>query len=279
MRINGFNFRDVGCIVNGIRKESCGSKPAVNLYVVVTRQCNASCKFCTFRGSCATIDIDKFRETIDYILSFCDIDTVHFTGGEPSFNIGIIQEICKIVKNRCTLIKTSCNTNGIYLEELGNIEELDNIALSRHSVHDIENFELFRTDSVPDLIRLQDFKYKDKLHLSCNLIKGYIDSKSRVLEYLDFAGDIVGCCDVGFVGLMSVNEWCKNYYIEMPSMDGVFLSRHSEDVENNILYCKCSNWLYQTKELHFVSAYYRHVLCSRSDGGCFVYENNLLRQG
>lgn len=44
--------------------------------------------------------------------------------------------------------------------------------------------------------------------MSCNLINGHIDSQEKVKDYLEIAADL-GVFDVGFIGLMPKNEYCK----------------------------------------------------------------------
>ena len=277
---NGYYFRDYLC-VEGDNSPIKMNYPSTSIYVVLTRECNASCKFCTFRGKVDNVDVDKFIDTLQYLLTFCDINTIHFTGGEPSLCIDILNDLCDMIKGVNELITTSVNTNGIYLEELGKIETLDNIALSRHAISDKDNQYLFNSDSIPNLSRLIEFKNKSKLHLSCNLIKGFIDNETSIKDYLEFAGDIVGCNDVGFVGLMKVNDFCIDSYIDFPILKDICCSRQLQDIDKdtNKVYCKCSNYLYTTKKLNIVSAYYRHVVANRCNNDIFIWENNEIRQG
>ena len=106
--------------------------------------------------------------------------------------------------------------------------------------------------------------------MSCNLIKGFVGTREKIIDYLEFAGEI-GCCDVGFVGLMPVNEFCIMNYIDMPEMTDICMSNYRECKDNDVVYCKCMNWLYQTRVCNMVSFYYRHVLGKSSKVNYMVY--------
>lgn len=60
-----------------------------SLILEVTRRCNMCCAHC-LRGDAEDIDMEK--ETVDEILNMADeIQSVTFTGGEPSLNLPLIQ--------------------------------------------------------------------------------------------------------------------------------------------------------------------------------------------
>ncbi len=60
-----------------------------SLILEVTRRCNMCCAHCLRRDA---EDIDMEKETVDEILNMVDeIQSVTFTGGEPSLNLPLIQ--------------------------------------------------------------------------------------------------------------------------------------------------------------------------------------------
>lgn len=273
-----YNFKKYYCCEKG--KEPIPIEyPSSSMYIVLNRNCNAACPFCTFRGKVERVDLKQLDKTLTEILKVCNLGTVHITGGEPSLYLEDIKQICNIVKKHNSCITTSCNTNGYAIKELLEMPNLDNVALSRHAISDEDNQILFATDTVPTVDVLQSLPNKHKLHVSCNLIKGYIDSEDKILKYLDFVGDVILCNDVGFVGLMKVNDFCNQHFLHMPKLHSVCKSRELEDKENGKVYCNCKNYLYLTPQNHMVSAYYRRVVEKRPFNDIFIYENNILRQG
>ena len=124
------------------------NRKPISLYIVVTRDCNARCPFCEYRGKLKKININKFEEIFIELSKYYDITTVHFTGGEPTLELDTINVLSKVIKEISPLTKTSVNTNGIFLNELSNIDTIDNIALSRHTIIDKDNFNIFRTNNI-----------------------------------------------------------------------------------------------------------------------------------
>jgi len=250
---------------------------SIQLYVVVNRKCNAQCEFCTFRGDVEEVDIHKFKDTLEKIYKYYNISTLHLTGGEPTLDINKVEQICNTAKTVDKCIKTSVNTNGIHLNELDNIKNLNNVALSRHGITDDENYEIFKTNSVANTEQIKAFT-KSKLHLSCNLIQGHVDSEEKIYQYLEMCSTL-GVFDVGFVGLMNVNEYCKTRYIEFPNLSKCTFTKGYKNIETGECTCECRNWLYRAENQHLISIYHRHAVKSTNITSYLVYENNRLRAG
>ena len=283
-------------IVNGIRFKltSCQDKYGnikdigynlIDLYIILTKKCNVNCSFCEYHNGLSDINIDKFKDTLNWLLNFCSISTVHFTGGEPTLEIDKLKQLCKIIKQENKLIKTSVNTNGTRLKELEDIEELDNIALSRHAISDEDNRKIFNSNLVPSAEDIGNFKDKHKLHLSCNLIKGYVDSKENILKYLEFVSTL-GVNDVGIVSLMNINEFCNQHYIDFESLDiqeneRLIKSRCFRNIseETGDICCKCENYLYRASNMNLISMYHRYAIKNNEIADYLVYDNNTLKQG
>lgn len=277
-------FKEYSCT----DKDGNGTKYENNeipLYIVMTRKCNTNCKFCEYHNGKSEIDVDKFEETFERLSKYCTISTVHFTGGEPTIEIDKLKQLCRIIKQKNSLIATSVNTNGTRLKELENIKDLDNISLSRHAINDVENQEIFRSKLVPTIEEINNFQDKHKIHLSCNMIKGYVDSYDKVVQYLELAA-YLNINDVGLVGLMKINDYCNQHYIDFNNLDikladNLIKSRCFKNIdrETSEICCKCENYLYRASNMNFVSMYRRHAIKNNQISDYLVYENNELKQG
>lgn len=257
----------------------------ISLYVVMTRKCNVNCPFCEFTKGSVIVDIEQFEKLYKELRQICYISTVHFTGGEPTLELDKIKRICNIVKESDDFTQTSVNTNGIFIEKLEGIYELDNISLSRHHYDDSKNIEIFGNNSVPTVERISNFKEKNKLHLSCNLIKGYIDNEVEIQKYLDFAGNL-DIHDIGVVSLMGINDYCINNFVSFENIDlskipNLCNSRCYRKFKENtdLLLCRCDNYLYTTSDMKLVSMYHRYAIKNDEIADCLVYENNHIKQG
>lgn len=284
MKINNIYFKKKCCI------NKYGESPEIEnnqiaLYVVLTRKCNVNCKFCEYHNGISEIDVQKFEDTLSWLLSFCNITTVHFTGGEPTLELDKLKQLCKIIKKQSKLIETSVNTNGTRIKELEHIKDLDNIALSRHAVDDEENIEIFRSNLVPTADDIRDFKDKHKIHLSCNLIKGYVDSEEKILQYLEFASTL-GINDVGIVSLMSINDFCNKHFVDFSKLgiketEQLVKTRCFKNIndETGEICCKCENYLYRASNKNLISMYHRYAIQNNQIADYLVYEDNILKQG
>lgn len=256
----------------------------ISLYIVITRKCNAKCSFCEYRGETEKIDIYKFKEIFIELNKYYDITTVHFTGGEPTLELDTINTLSKTIKEISPLTKTSVNTNGIFLNKLSNIDTVDNIALSRHTIIDKDNFNIFRTNNIATYKDIYTNNHKEKIHLSCNLIKGYIDNDKKIIDYLEMASKL-DINDVGFVSLMNINDYCNYSYVEfsniIPKENDYFKKTRDYRCINNkdIVTCKCENYLYKAKNKNFISMYHRYAIKNNEKADFLVYENNHLKQG
>jgi hypothetical protein len=140
-------------------------------------------------------------------------------------------------------------------------------------------------DDLPSDKNILDFKNKHKLHMSCNLVSGYIDSEEQIIKYLEYAHSL-GVYDIGIVDLMQVNAFCKGHYVGLDSIpfqsNKQFIqSRFHENIDGcNEVCCRCINWLYRTNDNKgLLSLYYRHAVKSATIADYLVYENNHITQG
>lgn len=281
---NSIQFKKKGCM-NKYGEQPELRENQIAIYVVLTRKCNVNCKFCEYHNGESNVDVERFTETLSVLSRICNISTVHFTGGEPTLEVEKLKQLCRIIKQTDNWIQTSVNTNGTNLKLLEGIKELDNIALSRHAVDDVENREIFRSELVPSEQEIRDFKDKHKIHLSCNLIKGHVDSADKVIQYLEFAGQL-GVNDVGIVSLMDVNDYCNKHYVDFNSLniqetDRLVMNRCFKNISDNTgeICCKCENYLYRASNMNLISMYHRYAIKNNEIADYLVYEDNILKQG
>lgn len=275
LKLNQLKLKEKGCLRNDGYQVDLPN--VTSLYVVTNRTCNAHCKFCTFCGQCEDVDIAKLKYALDRIYRYFELSAVHITGGEPTLLLDKVEQICTAAKAKDSFIKTSVNTNGKHLADLAGISVLDNVALSRHGISDTENFEIFGTTDVAAMRDIVDFP-KSKLHLSCNLIKGHIDSEDKIYQYLEMCSEL-GVYDVGIVGLMPVNQYCREHYAEYPELHKCITTRSYRNIVNDVAVCECRNWLYRAHNCNMISVYHRHALRNTEVVSYLVYENNKLRIG
>lgn len=256
----------------------------IALYVVLTRKCNVACPFCEYTHEESNIDLDKFERCIQKLSKICAIQSLHITGGEPTLCIDELKQIVKIYKQYSNF-HTSVNTNGTNLYKLEGIKELDNIALSRHAISDEDNREIFRSNLAPTLDEINNFRDKNKIHLSCNLIKGYIDNAEKIEQYLEMAAHL-DINDIGLVSLMNANQYCKDNFVDfdkinLSAIDKLKKTRWFECISETTgdITCRCENYLYRASNLHLVSMYHRYAIKSTQIADYLVFENNQLRQG
>jgi molybdenum cofactor biosynthesis enzyme MoaA len=264
---HNLNLKDKACSINGHQDTV---DPYVNLYVRLTNVCNAKCPFCTFHGN----DTNKFDR-----LMLCDvkkkkhdsgirINKVSFTGGEPTTNMDDLSFCLREVKDLDPNIFTVLSTNGYAVKDLGSDRTLiDSIALSRHHYDDRINASLFGGVAT-DLPVLSD-----DVHITCNLIKGRIDSKEECHRFITEMGK-KGFTDIGFVSLMGVNEFCRDSRVDFSDINlGDMPDTIQSTKINNGHSCKCANYLTSLDDGTIVKSYSRYVYDTKS---CNATDNTLV---
>lgn len=257
--------------------------PYVNIYVNLTNACNAECRFCcneNNRMNITPFDYGKFVDVINEISSKVKIRKLSFTGGEPTIPFGMLEKCLRFVKEKDAETFVTVNTNGTNLEKLGELHKyIDSIALSRHHYDDKKNAEIFQTEDVPDTERIRNFKHKEILHFSCNLMKSYIGTAEEAIKYLDYAAS-VGCFDIGFVSLMPTNEYCEEEFVDFNSLEfdkqkDVFITKNWR-LEDK---CRCRNYIYITQNADIVEVYARYYVKPNYSSGTLVFDGKNLKKG
>lgn len=256
----------------------------VNIYVKMSNMCNAKCNFCELDEQSLTgFDYYKFYCIVNELVrKKVKIKKVSFTGGEPTLDMELLDRCIDLVKDVDKNIFVVVNTNGLNISKMKN-ENIDSIALSRHHYEDIKNNEIFNNKNIPTSSELKrlPINIKDKIHLSCNIIKEHIGSETDVISYLEWCNNI-GIKDVGFVNLMPLNKYCKDNFVD-------FNKFNIEEITNRFIkvreykktdVCRCANYLYFSKDFKdYIKIYYRYV-CKKDDtNSSLVYDVNVLKDG
>lgn len=295
--INIFNtdipIRNYGCSNKG--QEPKIINPArLNLFIQLTQNCNANCRFCEYHNPSTTkFNISKLEEILKEINSKIIIGKLNFTGGEPTLNQDLFCNVFDCVKNNINYNKkpeVTVNTNGYNLEILLRYQDIiDSIGLSYHHYNDNKNFEIFGTNSVANSKRIKEFQEqiidKSIVQMRCNLISGYIDSFEEIKKYLNNAISL-GVKDCGFVTLMPLNNFCKEHQIDFANLintnDSAFVkvnywNRLDENLEKSL--CNCANYVYSNEEGQMCKFYSRLFCNANLHEGQLVYDGQNLRYG
>lgn len=272
---------DFYCQRNHCNDLSHVSDPYINMYIKTTEVCQARCMFCEF----CTNQKEQFElHKLYYILSELGkkvrINKISFTGGEPTLFIDEFKQIIGMTREACPDSFIVVNTNGYNVVPLLDMPEIDNFSISHHHYMPHANHYLFGTDKVPTIGQLSNLPHKEKIHLSCNLVKGYIDSRESIIEYLEHAADM-GYEDVGFVTLMKVNEFCNERSVDFRDInltEGGKIMKYATWTNPGI--CECQNYVYLASNGKAVRIYARYNYdITRGRQSCYVFDGKNLRKG
>ncbi len=271
-----------GCNVMGI--EGHPIAPCVNLFVKVTKGCNAHCPFCSNAGCkspASAFNVDKLIRIIHEIRDKgIVVNRVNITGGEPSVASPLVLSILDAVEreNLCD-VHLHLNTNGAtpQAQALMRHRRWDSISMSLHHYDARRLAELYGCELPAGMLQL-DGVDKQKVNFSCNLIKGYIDSKEEVKRMLDLTLD-AGIRRIGFVALMPVNDYCKEHFVDIDDIPfahipHVYFTRSRDRGAD----CKCSNYLYN-RDAKVLEIYMRNYANPRYCESSLVFDGEYLRQG
>lgn len=275
-------LKSVGCNTVGLPGHPIA--PSVNLFVKVTKGCNAHCPFCSNAGGhtpTSPFDVEKLVRIIHELKSQdIIVNRVNITGGEPSVVSPLVIRILEAVeKERFDDVHLHLNTNGITAQAqlLMQYPRWDSISMSLHH-YDMKRLEeLYGCAIQAEPFRLEGID-KQKVNFSCNLIKGYIDNREEVKKMLDFTL-YAGIPRIGFVALMNVNDFCRNHFIDIEDIafeeiPHVYFIRS----KNRGRDCKCSNYLYN-RNLKVLEIYMRNYANPKYCESSLVFDGEYLRQG
>lgn len=273
-------MKEFDCAYNGVVSDK-PNVPYVNLYVRLTDLCNANCMFCEFRSAKnREFDFDKFIETITYLNSKLRLNRVSFTGGEPTINTQLLNRCIKATKELNPKIFTIVNSNGLAMEMI-DFEYVNSYSLSRHAIGDQANVEVFNCKSVikDEELRKLDDSIKQKIHISCNLLPGNVDSAEKMFEFMTHYAEL-GFDDFGFVTLMEVNEFCQKNKVDFRDIDLSKMKNTSRKCTfNDGDSCFCANYITYAEDGSLFRWYARHYCGSKNDHSNLVFDHDQLKIG
>ena len=258
--------------------------PFVNLFVRVTKGCNAKCLFCSNAGTSVPHAPFNVCKLIDMIKSLKEsgikVNRVNITGGEPSVVSPLVENILsKMDEPETSGIHLHLNTNGLLpqSQELMRHPRWDSISMSLHH-YDIARLSELYGCRIPDGAFNFDGINLQKVNSSCNLVKGYIDNAEEAHKMLDFNLDL-GIPRIGFVALMKVNDYCREHFVDLEdihleSIPHVYFTKSMNRGSD----CKCSNYLYN-RDLKILEIYMRNYANPNYCESSLVYDGEYLRQG
>ena len=258
--------------------------PAVNLYVKVTKGCNASCPFCSNANTPSASSAFNIPKLVSIIYELkannIRINRINITGGEPAVSPHLVYAILNSIENEgFDDIHLHLNTNGLLpqSQELMRHPRWDSISMSLHHYDMAKLSELYGCQITEKAFYFEGINMQI-LNSSCNLIKGYIDNAEEAHKMLDFNLDL--CIPrVGFVALMKINDYCNKHFVDLEdinleSIPHVYFTK-SMNRGND---CKCSNYLYN-KNLKVLEIYMRNYVNPLYCESSLVYDGEYLRQG
>lgn len=184
-----------------------------NLYLELGRMCNAKCEFCRNSYYCDyKYDYDSILKSLREVIP--KLDSIVIGGGEPTLVLKDLKRLIKDIQPYLDRHKTDLYlfTNGTckYIDK--ELAELNNgninYNISRHAVDDKENARIFGVseDKIMSTAELTEFMERtEKTTLAATCFKGGLDTKEKVLEYIDYALSI-GCESILLSDLMVMED-------------------------------------------------------------------------
>lgn len=154
-----------------------------NLSVILPVGCNAACEFCYWEKKTG-LTPDRFKFVADSLPNI--FQQVSITGGEPTTIGDRLHDYLKIARARFK--KVVLNTNGYALIK-DDFKFCDHVNISRHHWKDLNNWEIFRTNDVPDVYDLERQCSYGDVTLNCFLSDGFND-RSFIDNYISFAKEM-----------------------------------------------------------------------------------------
>ena len=198
--------------------------PHVNLFVKVTKGCNAHCLFCSNANAmppASAFNVDKLMDIIsDLQERGVRVGRVNITGGEPAVVAPLVGRIIeRMEESKYSHLHLHLNTNGILpgSQQLMKSDRWDSISMSLHHYNRHKLSEIYGCEIPENAFSFEGINLQ-KVNVSCNLIKGYIDNATEAAKMLDFAIDL-DIPRIGFVALMKVNEYCRKNFVDIESIE------------------------------------------------------------
>lgn len=276
------SVKEFDCKLGTLQEEHIA--PFVNLFVKVTKGCNAKCSFCSNAGVSAIHAPFNVPKLLDIVRSLMEcgvrVNRINITGGEPSVVPRLVEDILQKMSGHDTSnIHMHLNTNGLLpqSQDLMRHPRWDSISMSLHHYETTRLSELYGCHIPETAFEFEGIDLQ-KVNSSCNLVKGYIDNAEEAHKMLDFNIDL-GIPRIGFVALMKVNDYCREHFVDLEdihleSIPHVYFTKSMNRGSD----CKCSNYLYN-RNLKILEIYMRNYANPYYCESSLVYDGEYLRQG
>lgn len=272
LEINGHKYN--------IKPYACSPAKEFPFYINITNVCNAKCKFCSneCNKNYGKLDLENLKSILDK--SVDKISRFSISGGETLLYPEELDKLLNLLQKynkRITL-----NTNGSFLKEnvdmLNKYDNIESIQLSRHHYDDHKNNEVFGIDTI-SYADVKKLKLKADLRINCLLIKGFIDSKEKVIKFLESISES-DINQVGFISMMQVNDFAKDNFIDYKSITNNFsdefaLTKKMCD-ENR---CSCDNYFYLAENGKVIFVYFRNTKKYQNGGRSLFFDCAGLKEG
>ena len=263
-----------------IEKFECNNQDNFPFYINITNACNANCEFCSngTKNNYKKLDLEELKKILDEISP--NIRRISISGGEPLIDLEEIDKLLELVNMYG--IKTTMNTNGTNLlkaqDILNKYENLYSIHLSRHHYEDDKNNEIFKTKVIPfeDLKKLE---LKPKFFINCLLIEGYIDSKEKVVDFLNKVSEL-NIKRVGFVSMMQVNKFAEENFVDFNdfNFEGDSNFVNAINLKDHDI-CTCHNYLFFAKNGKVINVFFRYTKKFGNNRRSLFYDCEGLKEG
>lgn len=259
-------------------------EPFVNLYVRVTNGCNAGCRFCCNENAdkAQGFNLGKFGKVLEEIAaSGIRLNRVTLTGGEPSTRPQTVKSIVGLIEKnpRFHFTQVQLHTNGLTAaaKALIALPRIDAVSLSLHHYDAAALSEIYGC-AVPETLPEFPARMKSKINLSCNLIKGYIDAPAEAEKLLSYIAS-KGYTSVGFAGLMKLNKYAAERYVNPWAMDfDSIRTLVKTEEKSHEGACRCRNYIYTGAERP-VGVYVRETIDTGYCASSLLFDGEHLRQG
>lgn len=251
--------------------------PRLNLYVQITKRCNATCKICNTGEICENFDFEKFETVLKELSQKIVIGKVAITGGEPLTCVDKTLRVIRIARKYCSTI--TLNTNGSFHKELERVYPLvDQIDVSKH-YYDPQIHDAMMGIETLSLSKIASLDKDNKISINCVLQKGAIDCYDEMINFLEYAGEC-GIKFVKFISLLPLTEEAVVKYIDPSTM----MNQCKRFTNTGMLYdhqmCRCFEFLYLSKACTTIKVIIRHT--TNSNYSCvkqFVFNGKNLFDG
>jgi MoaA/NifB/PqqE/SkfB family radical SAM enzyme len=162
--------------------------PVPNFSIILPGGCNAKCDFCFWQQEKATKNyVAKLSKTLSALPEY--FRSISLTGGEPTLSKHLEPVLHSIDNDRWDrIVLTTNGTNLLSIDRELLSEKVNFINISRRSVDDNENWDIFNSKSVPRLSKIECIiddmnKIGIPVNINC-VLRGQFKSKEDVFKFI-----------------------------------------------------------------------------------------------